>query len=165
MQWFAVMTKPRSEALGLAHLQRQGFECRLPRVRRERRTRDGVRESLDPLFPRYLFLHADPARDEMARIRSTRGICGLVRFGTELARIPDRVIDAIAARSDAAGLVVLEPPVMRAGDCVHITGGALAGLHAIFQARTAAERVMLLVELLGAPCSVTVPVRHLAARF
>lgn len=165
MQWFAVMTKPRSEALGLAHLQRQGFDCRLPRVRRELRTRHGMRESLDPLFPRYLFLRADPAREEMGRIRSTRGICGLVRFGSELARVPDRVIEAIAERSDAAGLVVLEPPSVRAGESVRITGGALAGMQAIFQCTTATERVTLLVELLGAPCSVTVPLRHLATRF
>ena len=82
-----------------------------------------MRDSIEPLFPRYLFLRADPAQHELARVRSTRGICGLVRFGAELARVPVAVIEALAARSDADGLVRLDPPSMRPGDRVRIDTG------------------------------------------
>jgi transcriptional antiterminator RfaH len=123
-----------------------------------------MRDSIEPLFPRYLFLRADPAQHELARVRSTRGISGLVRFGSELARVPGAVIEALAARSDADGLVRLDPPAMHPGDQVRIASGPLAGLPAIFQARVAAERVLLLVGLLGAQSSIEVPARHLAVR-
>jgi transcriptional antiterminator RfaH len=157
-QWFAVMTKPRAEALGREHLERQGFEVRLPRVRRERRG-----GAIEPLFPRYLFLRADPSRDDLARVRSTRGICGLVRFGASPATVPAPVIDGLDARTDADGLVRLDPPELRPGAAVRIADGPLAGLQAVFAAEGARERVELLVGLLGAGCRISVPLRHLAA--
>ena len=33
-RWYCVHTKPRAEAQALEHLQRQGFECLLPRLQR-----------------------------------------------------------------------------------------------------------------------------------
>lgn len=157
-QWFAVMTKPRAEALGREHLERQGFEVRLPRIRRERRG-----AAIEPLFPRYLFLRADPDREDLARVRSTRGVCGLVRFGATPATVPEPVIDALVARTDAEGLVRLDAPALRAGAPVRIVDGPLAGLQAVFAAEAARERVELLVRLLGESCRLTVPLRHLAA--
>lgn len=162
LQWFAVLTKPRAERIGRAHLERQGFECRLPMLRRESRGR-GCAAAAEPLFPRYLFLRADPAQHELARVRSTRGVCGLVRFGAEPARVPQPVLDALAARSDAEGCVRLDPPELAPGAPVRIVDGPLAGLEAIFRARGADERVQLLVRLVGAERAASVPLRHLAA--
>lgn len=161
LQWFAVLTKPRAERIGRAHLERQGFECRLPLLRRAARTR-GV-DAVEPLFPRYLFLRADPSRDDLARVRSTRGVCGLVRFGAEPARVPEPVVDALDARSDADGCVRLDPPALVEGAPVRIVDGPLAGLHAVFEARAAEDRVRLLVRLIGGDRPATVPLRHLAA--
>lgn len=162
LQWFAVLTKPRAERIGREHLERQGFECRLPLLRRESRPhRPGAAE---PLFPRYLFLRADPSRDDLARVRSTRGVCGLVRFGVEPARVPATVVDALAARSDADGCVRLDPPPLVEGAPVRVVDGPLAGVEAIFRAHAAADRVLLLVRLIGGERPATVPLRHLAAQ-
>lgn len=163
LQWFAVLTKPRAERIGREHLERQGFECRLPMLRRDTRARRVV-GAVEPLFPRYLFLRADPARDDLARVRSTRGVCGLVRFGIEPARVPGPVVDALIARSDADGCVRLDPPALEPGAAVRIVDGPLAGLEAIFRARGADERVQLLVRLVGGERAASVPLRHLAAR-
>jgi len=35
--------------------------------------------TVEPLFPRYLFIRVDPARCSTAPVRSTRGVSGLVR--------------------------------------------------------------------------------------
>ena len=161
LQWFAVLTKPRAERIGREHLERQGFECRLPLLRREARARRPA--GAEPLFPRYLFLRADPARDELARVRSTRGVSGLVRFGAEPARVPAPVLDALAARSDVDGCVRLDPPPLVAGAPVRIVDGPLAGVEAIFRAQAAEDRVLLLVRLIGGERLATLPLRHLAA--
>lgn len=162
LQWFAVLTKPRAERVGREHLERQGFECRLPLLRREARARRVV--AAEPLFPRYLFLRADPARQDLARVRSTRGVSGLVRFGAEPARVPEVVLDALASRSDTEGVVRLDPPDLVPGAPVRIVDGPLAGVQAIFRATGPDERVHLLVRLIGGERAACVPLRHLAAR-
>ena len=50
------------------------------------------------------------------------------------------------------------------GQRVRVTEGPFGGLEAIFKARSGAERVILLVRLLGEICRVEVPLQHLAVR-
>ena len=163
--WFAVRTKPRSEMLACEHLERQGFECRLPRTRRALRTMQGMVDKIEPLFPRYLFLRADTGCPDLGRVRSTRGVSGLVRFGVMPAHVPEQVIATLDARSELhSGLIRLDAPDLREGERVRVTAGPFGGLEAIFQARSGAERVVLLVKLLGEICRVEVPRQHLALR-
>ena len=83
--WFAVYTKPRQEHIALLNLERQSFECYLPMAEGPMQRR-GARNKAqhEPLFPRYLFLNADPQRQSLEAVRSTRGDVGLVRAGFEL---------------------------------------------------------------------------------
>ncbi|NIN33844.1 MAG: transcription/translation regulatory transformer protein RfaH, partial [Gammaproteobacteria bacterium] len=55
--WYLIHTKPRQEKLAEENLERQGYEIYLPmaEIRRKRRGRS-VRV-IDPMFPRYLFIH------------------------------------------------------------------------------------------------------------
>ncbi|MBS0465459.1 MAG: transcription/translation regulatory transformer protein RfaH, partial [Proteobacteria bacterium] len=72
--WYCVHSKPRAETLAAEHLLRQGYECFLPRIlRRVALPRAGrSRCVVEPLFPRYLFVQADPNVQSLAAIRSTR---------------------------------------------------------------------------------------------
>jgi len=163
--WFAVITKPRSEALAEEHLRRQGYECLLPRVRRLVRNAAGLKPRIESLFPGYVFLRADPERDSLAPVRSTRGALGLVRFGAEPARIPQAVVDGIVQRMDAQdGFVHLAAPELIPGEAVRITDGAFAGWQGVFVARDGSERVRLLLQLLGMAREVVLPRAHLALR-
>lgn len=163
--WFAVLTKPRSEMLACEHLQRQGFECRLPRTRRVMRSVSGMIDRIEPLFPRYLFLRADTTCQDLSRVRSTRGVSGLVRSGVVPVHVPEHVIASLDARAEPhTGLIKLDAPLLVEGQRVRVTEGPFGGLEAIFKARTGAERVILLVKLLGEICRVEVPLRHLALR-
>lgn len=163
--WFAVLTKPRSEAVAFANLQRQGYTCLWPRVRRNRREAAGMRERIECLFPNYLFLHADPERESLAQVRSTRGALGLVRFGNTPARVPETVIAQIRARLDPDdGMVRLDAPEWAPGTPVRISEGPLSGIAAIFLAEDGADRVRMLVELLGTAREVVLPRRQVAAR-
>ncbi len=165
IHWFAVLTKPRAEHVAREHLERQGFECRLPRLRRHQRRAGGMVDRIEPLFPRYLFLRADPEGQNLATVRSTRGVCGLVRFGDSPARVPESVIESIAQRTDAStGFVRLDPPPLEPGARVRVTDGPFAGVEAVFRERSASSRALLLVRLLGEWCSVKVPIEHLALR-
>lgn len=156
--WFAVVTKPRSEAVAQEHLARQGYECLLPRVKRVLRTAAGLKTRVESLFPNYLFLRADPDAVSLAPVRSTRGAIGLVRFGAEPARVPDSVVDRIKSRIDVEdGLIKLASPELVPGQGVRVMDGPLVGWEGVFLCGEGMDRVRLLLQLLGTNREVVVP--------
>ena len=158
LNWFAVVTKPRQEQIALENLQRQDYECFLPLAENpyQRRRKRHQRMS-EPLFPRYLFLNAIAGQQNLAPVRSTRGVTTMVRFGTELAVVPESIINAIKNRMDpATGLIRIKPVELKAGDKVRIFDGPLAGISGIVEERSSENRVLILMELMGRSTSVEV---------
>jgi transcriptional antiterminator RfaH len=156
--WYAVATKPRSEAVAEANLLRQGYHCLLPRVRRVLRTAQSARSRIEALFPNYLFIRVDVDRESLAPVRSTRGAIGVVRSGGEPVRVPDDVMARIQSRIDASdGLVRLAPPSLAAGQKVRMTEGPLADWEGVFLSEEGADRVRLLLQILGSVREVVLP--------
>jgi transcriptional antiterminator RfaH len=148
--WFAVYTKPRQEQIARENLERQAFRCFLPLAVNPYQRRSARKLRVEPLFPRYLFLHATPDQQSLGPVRSTRGVATLVRFGQELAHVPETVIRAIDRRRDpASGLIRLDPVPVNPGDKVRVFDGPLAGLEGIFKERKGEKRALLLARLLG----------------
>lgn len=149
--WYAVFTRPRQEKTALAHLQRQGFECFLPMADNPyQRQNKSHKHLVEPLFPRYLFLKAIAAIQNLAPVRSTRGVISMVRFGTELAVVPDAVINAIKNRMETtSGLIRIAPAPVNTGDKVRVFDGPLAGVSGIVEEWNSENRALILMELLG----------------
>jgi len=155
--WFAVFTKPRQENIALENLVRQGFECFLPLAINPYQRRTIHKPRIEPLFPRYLFLNAIADQQSLGPVRSTRGVNNLVRFGMELAKVPEEVICTIRGRCDSgSGLVRLDPIKVMPGDQVRVFDGPLAGAEGLFKACSGEQRALLLIEILGRPTSVEV---------
>jgi hypothetical protein len=85
--WYVVYTKPRQEDIALINLERQGYQCYLPKMRIERIRRKKAVVLSEPMFPRYLFIRLDSSEQgkSWSPIRSTLGVARLVRFGTTAA--------------------------------------------------------------------------------
>ena len=155
--WFAVYTKPRQERIALDNLERQGFSWFLPMAINPYQRRSAKMLRVEPLFPRYLFLNVIPDQQSLGPVRSTRGVATLVRFGMELARLPEVVIRAVNSRCDPeTGLVKLDPVPVAPGDKVKVFDGPLAGLEGIFKERKGEKRALLLAKLLGTESTVEV---------
>ena len=155
--WFAVYTKPRQEQIALENLERQGFHCFLPMAINPYQRRSEKKLRIEPLFPRYLFLNAIADQQSLGPVRSTRGVATLVRFGKELARMPEMVIRAIDQRCDPqTGLIKLDPVPVEPGDKVKVFDGPLAGLKGIFKERKGENRALLLAKLLGTESTIEV---------
>jgi transcriptional antiterminator RfaH len=155
--WFAVYTKPRQEAIALLNLERQGFDCFLPMAENpyQRRTEKFPRH--DPLFPRYLFLNAIPEVQNLAAVRSTRGVVGLVRMGYQLIQVNEAIIQGLRARMHPeTGLIGLDPVVLEEGDSVRVFDGPFVGAEGILQERCGQTRSMLLLNILGRETTVEV---------
>ena len=156
-RWYAVCCKPRQETVAEENLMRQGFEVYLPRVRITKYRRRKWANSLEALFPRYVFIRLDPLRSGTATVRSTRGVVGLVRFGEHPAVIADEVIDAILQREEAgSGFIRYGIPSFRSGEAIKLVGGPLAGLEGVFTQQDGDARVIVLLELLGKPNRISV---------
>ena len=155
--WFAVYTKPRQEHIALENLERQGFRCFLPMAVNPYQRRSASKPRIEPLFPRYLFLNAIADQQSLGPVRSTRGVCSLVRFGMQLVTVREPVIQTIERRRDPeTGLIQLDPVPVRVGDKVKVFDGPLAGLEGIFRERKGSNRALLLMKMLGTESTVEV---------
>ena len=147
--WYLIYSKPRQERLALENLKRQGYEAYLPLIRQRRRRKVQYLTMVEPMFPRYLFVHLSTEDENWGPIRSTIGVTHLVRFGNAPARVPDDLIATLTAQEDAEGIQELPKAELKRGEKVRIVKGAMAGYEAIYNAQTGKERVVLLLEIVG----------------
>ena len=148
--WYAVHTKPRQEIVAKENLQRQGFPVYLPCIQVARRKKDSWQNMIEPLFPRYLFIQSDSETENLAPIRSTRGVSDLVRFGYQLVPVPDGLIAGMKAMEDQkSGLYIPKSRLFTAGDEVIITEGPFAEMKGIYNCDLGEQRAIILLECLG----------------
>jgi transcriptional antiterminator RfaH len=144
-------------------LQRQRFETYLPQILLRKCRRDKWTKIVEPLFPRYLFIHIDPDENNLAPVRSTRGVTGLVRFGDKLTPVPDSAIEYLRqAENPETHQYTADDWPHRCGDAVRVLEGPFKGLTAVFQATTAEDRALLLIDMLGRQSSVNVAMAAIA---
>ena len=147
--WYLVYTKPRQETLAQDNLVRQGYGVYLPRVRLMRKRQGRPVAIIEPLFPRYLFIHLDNQSDNWGPIRSTYGVASLVRFGNEPAKVPDEFVAHLKKQEGQDGLHEWAEPKMIVGDRMRVTEGPLKGYEGVLLAKSGQARVMLLLDMLG----------------
>ena len=147
--WYCVRAQPKSEHIAANHLRLiPGVEVYCPRLRFRRPTQRGPVWFSEALFPGYLFARFVPMASQK-EIASTRAVSTIVRFGEELARIPDANIEDLREHMGAEECKTLDAEV-REGDTVTITAGVFQGLSTVVsQLLPANERVRVLVDFLG----------------
>jgi transcriptional antiterminator RfaH len=161
--WHLLMTKPREDERAEQHLLNQGFRIFRPRVRRF--TIKGGKQTAitESLFPRYIFIYLDDILGNWAKIRSTRGVAGLVRFSDMPAKVPNsliRVLKQQCGGDDVMDMTENRPFVYDTGDEVEITEGSFRGIQAIIREQKGEDRVVLLLNLLGKEQSLEIPINH-----
>ena len=163
-RWYLIQTKPSGEVVAEVNLRRQCYEVYFPRALKSERRRGRLREQIVALFPRYLFLRLDEGRQPLTPVNSTTGVAGVVRFGYRYALVPDAVIHDLRAREDVVtGLHRLVRPVpLTPGQAVQIKMGPFDGLEGVFEREAGADRVVVLLKLLGQTARVHVPLDSVA---
>lgn len=161
LRWYLIHTKPSSETIAQVNLERQAYQVYFPRVVQ---SGGGRRQGqVVAFFPRYVFLRLDEGRQSLSPVRSTLGVSCVVRFGSRYTVVPDEVIRDLRAREDPQfGLhVINRRPLPVPGTVVRIAMGPFEGLEGVFERETGAERVVVLLRLLGQDASVCLPVNSL----
>ncbi|HGG60131.1 MAG TPA: transcription/translation regulatory transformer protein RfaH [Gammaproteobacteria bacterium] len=149
-KWYVIHTKPRQEARAEENLNAQGYEVYVPQIKIAKRRRGKWVDVVEPLFPRYAFIHLTAYEDNFAPIRSTLGVSRLLRFGETPAVVPDSLIESLRAGEALSGGGFLESSrIFPKGAEVAIVDGPLAGIKGIVQCDSGKERVVLLLNMLG----------------
>src|SRR5690606_32351433 len=119
----------------------------LPFAEIRRRRRGKTVKTVDPMFPRYLFIWLSDKTDDWRPIRSTLGVTTLVRFGQKPARIPDNLISNLRSRENEQGIQVLDIPELQPGQKIRVAEGPMEGYEGVFQAHSGKERVTILLQI------------------
>jgi transcriptional antiterminator RfaH len=155
--WYVVHCEPHKERQAASALaDRLGLMIYLPEIKR--RFRGRIQRAL--FFPCYLFVQTDLLKVTTSHINATPGVLRLVSFGGAPPSIPAAVIEALCRRIDAlndrGGLL---EHGFQLGDTVRLKQGPLRGLEAVFVGpMKPSERVQILMEFMGQPREIEVPV-------
>ncbi|MCG7536357.1 transcription/translation regulatory transformer protein RfaH [Pseudoalteromonas sp. OOF1S-7] len=147
--WYLLYCKPKQEQRAQDNLRSQGIESYLPRL--SKRKTACSRVTLQPLFPRYLFVRLDPFSIQISAVRNTRGISDFVRCGIRLQMVPEALIVELKDRAKREQRCELNR-----GDTVLLTEGCFKDLHAIYQQSDGDSRSILLVKLLNQQAKIVV---------
>lgn len=105
MPWHALITRPQRELEACRMVTRHGFRVFYPQhfvaVSHARRREIVLR----PLFPGYLFAHADPELQNIFATKTLPPVFDVVRDRRAPLAIPDNVMASLMARADPDGLV------------------------------------------------------------
>ena len=140
--WYAVLCKPRREEAAETNLTNQGYRVYLPRLATQRRRDGRWREAIEPLFPRYLFIAAGQEGQGFAPVRSTVGVCDLVRFGGQPAMVPATVVESLRGLQDPRTGTCARRSLFQRGEPVEFRAGPFAGLDGVFDMEAGEDRYL-----------------------
>ena len=143
------MVKPREDEVAEINLRNQGYEVYRPQAMIQKTRRGKAVESVESLFPRYLFVRLCDETDTWAPIRSTKGVQVLVRFGAYPAIVRDELIDAIKAQEKDTADNIIRLSEFKVGEALRVKEGGFYGTEAIFKAVDAENRIIVLMNILG----------------
>ena len=162
-QWYVVHTQINREPTASQHLERQGFEVYCPRYRTTVSHARRVREVVRTLFQRYLFVKVNTKIQRWRSINGTIGVSYLITDGERPIPAPSEVIEAIRAREDNSGLVLMIPPTYTFGQRLKVLQGPMAKSNVFFQKFSDNnKRVMVLLEMLGGSVRTSMPANAVA---
>jgi transcriptional antiterminator RfaH len=147
-RWFVVRTQPHRESQAERQLANQHFRIFLPRFRKSRRHARKFEIVSAPLFPGYLFVILDLARDRWRSVNGTYGVDRLLTHAGAPEAVPHGLVEHLLAASDAEGIVRLHANLQK-GQMVRISAGPFANLMGRLQQLDDSGRIRILLEVLG----------------
>src|SRR5690242_6449294 len=127
-RWYLVHTRPNGERKAIFNLDAQGFLTFLPQIEKTIRHARRLKTVRRPLFPRYLFVKFDIARDRWTSIYGTVGVAGLLSQADRPVPVPVGIVERLLARHEE-GITRLDRG-LTPGQRVRILYGPFADLTA-----------------------------------
>jgi len=148
--WYIIHTHSHHEVRVKDGLAMKGLEVFLPRRMVRSRRRDRLRMLEVPLFPGYLFVHADLSHsDNYYHIVRQDGVVRILGIKGQFTSVPEETVASIRTLVNS-GQSILPWSKLEPGKRVRIVDGPLAGASGVILRLTKGNRRLVVgVELLG----------------
>lgn len=155
-RWYVVRTQPHRETWAAQQLANQGYGTFLPRFWKNRRHARKFDTVLVPLFPRYLFVVLDLARDRWRSVNGTYGVERLLMRASEPEPVPHGLVEQLADAAEGDGVARLAA-VLQEGQTIRVTAGPFADLIGKLERLDDSGRVRVLLQIMGGKVPVLLP--------
>ena len=164
-RWYCLRSQPKRERVAAGQLKLlEGVEVFLPLVAYRRNTAKGQKPTVEPMFPNYLFARFD-ARYHHRAVGYAKGVAYIVKRGEAFQEIAEAIIAELRSLT-VSDVLELTPKPLQIGETVRIVRGIFAEYEGtVIGLRPAAERVVLLMELLGREQAVELPEGTIATTY
>ena len=160
--WYVAQLRPHGLAQARVHLKRQGFDTFSPVLLQSPHNLPNKGNVERPLFPGYLFVNFDPNQTGWRAINNTRGVSRLILNDPRRPRpLPEELIHALQDRCDPEEAYKGEDD-LEVGNRVRVLTGPFAELVTKIEALPSAERVSVLIDLMGREVRSSLPRAHVA---
>jgi transcription antitermination factor NusG len=147
-RWFVARVLAHQENRAQFNLHRLGFRSFLPRLRRTIRHARKLRDTLNPLFPGYIFIVIDLSKHRWRSINGTFGVASLIMGAEQPMPVPPGVIEALVVSCESRGVVRLDDG-LEIGQNVRILSGPFAETICRLADLDDRGRVRVLLEIMG----------------
>lgn len=155
MAWLVAVTEPRRESVAQSFISKSGRTSYYPRFR------DVCSDSVQPLFPRYIFVHTT---DGIWRfLLNTVGVVKVLVNGNNQAQLmKDEIVDSLKSKESRNGVIVFDR--FQIGEKVFVFGNnPFAGHVGVYLGMSTAERCRIMLSLLGQDVKVSMDPKCLRA--
>ena len=161
-EWFILQYKANAHHQAVKNLNQQEFETFLPLNDITSRKASRFINSMQPLFPGYMFIKFDKTNTRWCKINNTYGVTRLITFNSMLKSIPTVVVDNLIKRCDPLGkLLPIEK--LKKGDEIKILKGPFANFIATVEKYETDQRIWILMDLMSRQTKIQVQAVDLEA--
>lgn len=147
--WYIAKLKPGGLCRAETNLSRQGYRTFMPKRQISERRRGKIRPVTRPLFPGYLFVQIDCDKQHWRTINSTYGVARIVALdGTAPSQVPAGLMTGLFDRCEG-DIWIPESQAFAAGTRVRLVAGPFANSLAQIAELPEADRVLVLLEMMG----------------
>lgn len=154
--WYLLYCKRSEQERAVINLDRQGVDCYYPQVTVKKVSRGKRIESIEPLFPSYVFVQFDPETVSYTSVRSTRGVADFIRCGAMPQKVREELIYNLMMNEDSEEHQRLLSMLPQPGEKLKLEQGKFQGIEAIYQEPDGEKRSFMLINLLGKPVKVSI---------
>ncbi|NLR57659.1 UpxY family transcription antiterminator [Chitinophaga polysaccharea] len=145
--WYLIYTLARQEKKVLQQLTECEVECFFPTSKSVRQWHDRKKMMDTPLFPSYVFVNLKSLK-EFYYGQHVAGAAYYVRFGKQLARVDQQIINRIALVAQHGEDLCVSDERFQEGQVLLINKGPLCGLSCEVVKYKGLKRILVRVELL-----------------
>jgi transcription termination/antitermination protein NusG len=153
--WYAVRTRSRHEKAGAEMLSNLNIQHYLPLTLELRQWSDRRQRIEVPLFSGYLFVRISMLNSTRLQVLKVPGIVAFVGNQGGPLPIPDIQIASVQTVLQA-GVECSVDPLLKQGDRVRVTKGALAGIEGTLIRANSTDRLLISIEMIHQSLSINI---------